>query len=147
MQRKSALVCAYVEGFSVRIFCRGRVVLPLVEKRAGFLPGSGIVVEAQPVEMEICARERLSLRVKRRAIERHIELLQLADARVGAFKDRRRVERLAQDLGDYDADSLVIQSPGEQLHDDELAVLIDDDPRQGIGLAENQPAGVGIGTR
>ena len=52
MQRKSALVSADIQCLTARVLRRSRVIQPLVQKRAGLLPGSGIVGKAQAVQQE-----------------------------------------------------------------------------------------------
>ena len=52
MQSETALVGADVERLAVGIAGRGGVVQTLVKKGSGLLPGIGVVVKGQPIEME-----------------------------------------------------------------------------------------------
>ena len=54
MQRKAALVGANIERFATSVAGCGRVIQPLIEKRACLLSGGGVVVKGKPIQVKNC---------------------------------------------------------------------------------------------
>src|ERR1700751_6494869 len=145
MQCESALIGADVEGNSMGVVCGCSVILALVEKRACLLAGAGIVVKLETVEEELCLQFELIANVKSSRVESHIHLFEFANTRIGPLDDYRWMESFFQDIGRNDADGIVVERFGEQLHNDQVRILVDNEARQCIGLAEDETARVGVG--
>ena len=152
MERKSALVAANIEsaalpgctrdGAPSRL--RGSVVGALVEKRAGFLAGVGVVMKDESVEMKLRAG-RPGERVRQATSGSALGAgrpSKLADARIGPLENRRRREFFAKHAHAGFACASRKQTFGEELQNDQVAVFVGDDAGQFVGLAEAKTAGV-----
>lgn len=130
---KAALIAADVEGAgccaeAARPVCRGGVVGALIEEGTGLLSGVGVVVEDEAVEAELAAGGWMG-RVGRKEWfgTGRVEALQFAHAGIGAFEDGRGRKFIAQDADAHFAHSGGVETAGEQLEQDERAVLVYDE--------------------
>ena len=80
VQGKTALIGADIEGLATSVARRGGVVQALVEKSSGLLPGVGVVVESQPVDVKDGGQLGNGLGGVQRRLGRLAELLQFANA-------------------------------------------------------------------
>ena len=143
VQRKAALVGADVQRLAARMLRRCRVVEPLIEERAGLLPGSRVVGEAQAVQQEggfergLC----LVLRVERGQRGR-LQSFERCDARVSALDDGLRRELFDENARDQLTHLRPVEPAGEHLHQEQRAVTIDDEAGQLVRFAEDEAAGL-----
>lgn len=148
VQSESALIAADIEGAgrsceALRPVARGGVIGALVEKGAGFLAGVGVVVKGEAVQVKVRAGEGMRGIGEPEWIgARCGKAFELADARFGALDDRRGLHLFAQDADAGLAYAGSEQAFGEELHDDERAVFVDDEAGQLVGFAEAEAAGV-----
>ena len=148
MQRKPALVGAHVQRSAVRVRRSGGIVQALVEKGSRLLPGRHVVVQRKPIQM----KDRAALRRRARCYEERLrgrgpQLLELPHARVGALPHRHRLtvaSRRRKHLREHRPDIVARRCLREQLHQKQRAILIRDDPRDTVRLAEEQSAAVAV---
>ena len=140
MQRKSSLIGEAVERISVSVACGGGIVLALVEEGAGLLPGESIEVEADSVHGEDGAGPLAAhqLRLARR------QLLQFANVGIDALDDAGLGIVLSDGVEDRLPQVLAIESLGQRLHGKHIVVLVEDEPGQQVGLAEDHAVGIGV---
>ncbi len=111
MQGETALVGADVERLAMGIAGRGGVVQTLVKKGSGLLPGIGVVVKCQPIEMEDRPQLRNWLSRVERRLRRLAQLLQLAYASIRPLHDGDRGEFRLEDLDDRAPECLPDRAP------------------------------------
>jgi hypothetical protein len=90
VQCEAALVSANIESLATGIArCRG-IVQALVKKGARLLPGIGVVVKSQPIQVKNGRQLGNGLGGIERFLRRFAQLLQFADAGIGPLDDRDR---------------------------------------------------------
>ena len=121
----------------------GNVVCALVKKGSSLLPGVGIEMEEQAVELELCAGDGVGgVGCPERGEVGCGQPFQLTHARVRAFQNGGRIQLFLKHANAGCADGRIVESLGQQLQDDEVAVFIDDQAGQFVGFAEAETAGV-----
>ena len=150
MKGESALVGADVECFfeaeSLGPGCGCGVVLALIQEGSGFLAAVGVEVEAEAVEAEVGAGLRaLGVVAEERRGGWSGKAFELTDTGVGAFPDGNFAGQLFGQ--DFDADVSgfrVVEAFGEELHDYDSGVFVDDEAGEIVGFGEDETAGVGF---
>src|SRR5260370_24585910 len=95
VQRKSALIAESVERFPLRVLRHRRVILPLIEKRSGFLAFETVVMKAHAT---VHGEDGRSLFSPKQPLLTRRQLLKLSNARIHALHDSRRLKFLFQSL-------------------------------------------------
>ncbi len=118
----------------------GGVVLPLVEKGAGLLPGERAVMEAHAVHGE----DGLGLLAVEQAVLQRRKLFKLADAGLGALHDPGG-RKLFYQFGHHGLFDLVgVGGLGQSLEHQDVVVAVHDEAGEFVGFAENHAVGVGV---
>ena len=132
-QRKAAVVAETIEHASMRVASGGLPVLALVEKQPGLLaaPHVDVVLDAQFLDhhgLRNVARENL---------DPLLEPLEDSGARIVSRQNPARADDVVQRLND--GRRQLFHALRQRLHDEIVAVAIDDERRQQVGFAVNEP--------
>jgi len=143
VQGKTALIRADIEGLAMGVARRSGIVEALVEKGSRLLPGVGVVVKSQPVDVKDGGQLGNGLGGIERRLGWLAELLQFPDAGIRPLHDRDWLQFRLEDIDDGRAHLVPIECLGEDLEKDEVPVAIDDQAGELIGFTEHQAAGIG----
>ncbi len=139
MQGEAAGESEAVQGAPAGITGGSEVVLALIEKDAGLLAAQEIGVEGQPVEVNSHPVRNVARQGLRFQGEPFLSPYWHVVPRRNACRGEQCLET-RDDLGKQPVHALV-----EGLHDEIIAVTVDDQARQAVGLAVNQAIGIGAG--
>ena len=134
-QREAAVIAERVEQPPTRVARRRLAVLALIEKQPGLLPSSQIDLV---LDRPFAHGHRVGNRAGQ-VRDRLLETFERAHLGIVAGEDAGRREQLLQQLRDRRQQP--IHALRERLHDEVVAVPIDDERRQQIRLAVNESIG------
>src|ERR1019366_3441139 len=140
MQRKSSLISKTVERVSVSVARRGGIVLALIEESASLLPAESVEVETDSVHGE----DRAGAVAAHQLRLARWQLLQFANVGIDALDDTGLGIVFGDGVEDRLPQLLAIKSLGQRLHGKHIVVLVENEPGQQVGLAEDHAAGIGV---
>ena len=111
----------------------------LIQVHAGLMPGAQVDRELQPIDGHVDRLHRFSGQKAREGRES----LVLARRDLIAFVHRTGPEHLLDGL--HDVGLVLFHAQRTDLEDDDIVVLVDDQPRQEIGLGTDHAIGRGLG--
>ena len=127
------MIAERIEQPAARVAQRRLAVLALVEKEAGLLPLPRIDLVAHRAFPDFEALGDLAVE----HLDALLEPFEQPDARIVPGQDSRRLHQLHQRRGDLR--QAPVDALRERLHDQVIAVLVDDERRQAVRFAMHQP--------
>ena len=138
LKRESAGVAEDVEAPPLRVRRRGRAILALIEEEAGLLSAAKIDLD---LDRPVTYDDRLAdLPVRDPHVAR--QPLEVADTRIVSEEDSARPEKLRQERDDRVEPA--IAPLRKRLHDENVAIAIDDERRKAVRLGVDHSIGIRI---
>ena len=134
-QREPAVVAEAIEQAAARVQRRGRAVLPLIEEQARLLSPPQIHVVLDPV---LGDDHRLG-HLARQHVDALLQAFEQPRARIVARENAARLQPARQ--ASRRRRQQAVHALRQRLDDEIVAVPIDDERRQQVGFAVNQPIG------